>query len=193
MRNGKYVNFTPVPINEYLKKDKISGEYFDGEVYQTIEFEPRIEDLEHLRTFKFEDLTYRGTIEFRSTCTQPVSDSMSAAAFHIGLMEKVEELKKLLESDTVIYSHGCNASELQKMFSRSTLPDFVDKERLKDTLREILDLSADGLKKRGRNEEVFLKPLYERAHTLISPAKSMLNGIENGATLEDYIEKFSLI
>ncbi|MGM9937967.1 MAG: glutamylcysteine synthetase [Candidatus Ornithomonoglobus sp.] len=193
MRNGRYVNFTPIPINEYLKLDKVQGEYFDGEKYQSIEFEPCLEDLEHLRTFKFEDLTYRGTIEFRSMCCQPISDSMTVAAFHIGLLERVQELQGLLNSDNVIYSHGYSASELQRLFSRKTLPDFVDKEKLVQVLLRILDLSASGLKQRGMNEEVFLEPLYERARTLSNPAKKMLDGIAQGKTLEYYIKEYSLV
>ncbi|MGN1115822.1 MAG: glutamylcysteine synthetase, partial [Candidatus Ornithomonoglobus sp.] len=193
MRNGRYINFTPIPINEYLKLDKVQGEYFDGEKYQSIEFEPLIEDLEHLRTFKFEDLTYRGTIEFRSMCCQPISDSMTVAALHIGLLERVQELQGLLNSDNVIYSHGYSASELQRLFSRKALPDFVDKEKLVQVLLRILDLSAAGLKQRGMNEEVFLEPLYERARTLSNPAKKMLDGIEQGKTLEYYIKEYSLV
>lgn len=191
MRSGKYINFTPIPINEYLKLDKIQGEYFDGEQYQSIEFAPCPEDLEYLRTFKFEDLTYRGTIEFRSMCCQPISDCMSIAAFHIGLLERVQELQGLLNSDNVIYSHGYSASELQRMFSKKSLPDFVDKEKLVQLLLRILDLSASGLKQRGMDEEIFLAPLYERARTLSNPAKVMVEGIQNGIPLEHYIKAYS--
>ncbi|MCH5210721.1 MAG: glutamylcysteine synthetase [Oscillospiraceae bacterium] len=193
MRDGKYINFTPVPINEYLKLDSVQGEYFDGTGYKDIEFEPCLEDIDHLRTFKFVDLTYRGTIEFRSMCTQPIADSMSIAAFHIGLLERVSELQGLLNSDNVIYAHGYSASELQRMFARKELPDFVDKEKLTKTLLRILELSESGLKQRNMNEEIFLEPLYERARTLSNPAKNMLEGIENGASLEYYIKEYSLL
>ncbi len=191
MRDGKYVNFEPVPINEYLKRDKIDGEYFDGERYVDIEITPCIEDLEHLRTFKFEDLTYRGTIEFRSTCCQPISDSMCVAAFHIGLLERVQELQGLLDADNVIYSHGYSASELQRMLSKNTLPDFVNKDNLVKVLFRILELSESGLKERGMNEEVFLEPLYERAKNLSNPAKIMLEGLNNGTPPEHYIKEYS--
>ena len=193
MRNGRYVNFEPVPITEYLKLDKISGEYFDGNEYQSIEFEPCLDDLEYLRTFKFEDLTFRGTIEFRSMCCQPICDSMSVAAFHIGLLERVGELHGLLDADNVIYSHGYSAAELQRMLAKKTLPDFIDEQKLTETLLRILDLSASGLKQRGMDEEIFLKPLYERARKLSNPAKEMLTGIENGLSLEHYIKEYSLI
>ncbi|MCH5213226.1 MAG: glutamylcysteine synthetase, partial [Oscillospiraceae bacterium] len=78
-RDGKYINFPPVPVTEYFKKEKITGEYFaDGE-YHSIEIKPELSDLLYLRTFKFEDLTFRGTIEYRSVCCQPISDCMASA------------------------------------------------------------------------------------------------------------------
>ncbi|MFQ9792099.1 MAG: hypothetical protein ACLRX7_01780 [Acutalibacteraceae bacterium] len=43
--------------------------------------------MEYLRSYKFEDLTFRGTIEYRSACCQPVSECMCVAAFHVGLQE----------------------------------------------------------------------------------------------------------
>lgn len=193
MRNGKYVNFTPVPINEYLKLDSVIGEYFDGEKYRAIEIAPDIDDLKYLRTFKFEDLTFRGTIEFRSSCCQPVSDSMTVAAFHIGLLENVPSLKKLLKSDTVIYSHGYSATELQRLFSYRNIPAFADKKLLSQTLVRILELASDGLKNRGHGEEIFLKPLYERAEHLTNPARKMLDGLDKGETIERYIKEYAQI
>lgn len=146
-----------------------------------------------MRTFKFEDLTYRGTIEFRSMCCQPIHDSMTVAAFHIGLLERVQELQGLLNADNVIYSHGYSASELQRLLSKKTLPDFIDKAKLTQVLLRILDLCASGLKQRGMNEEAFLKPLYERAKTLTNPAKRMLDGIAHGKTQEYYIREYSMV
>lgn len=191
MRGGKYVNFTPVPINEYLKLDAVKGEYFDGDKYQEIEITPDISDLKYLRTFKFEDLTFRGTIEFRSSCCQPVSDSMTIAAFHIGLIENVSKLKNLLENDSVIYSHGYSPTELQRIFSCRDIPSFADKKLLSQTLVSILDLASDGLKSRGHGEEIFLNPLYERAKLLTSPARKMVDGLDKGETIEQYINEYA--
>ena len=191
MRDGKYVNFTPVPITDYLKLDSVHGEYYDGSKYVEIDIEPEIGDLEHLRTFKFEDLTYRGTIEFRSSCTQPICDSMCVAAFHIGLLERVSELSGLLSGDTSIYSHGYSAAELQRILSKRALPDFIDKARLSDMLVRILELAESGLRQRGMGEEVFLAPLYERVRTLKNPSAVMVEGLEQGKNIEDYIKLYS--
>ena len=85
MRDGKYIDFTPLTLDDFFSRDSVEGEYFDGEKYQKISFTPEISDLEYLRTFKFEDLTFRGTIEYRSSCCQPLSEALTVAAFHTGL------------------------------------------------------------------------------------------------------------
>lgn len=193
MRNGKYVNFKPVPIAEYFQADIIKGEFYNGTEYQPIEITPCEEDIVHLRSFKFEDLTFRGTIEYRSTCCQPVRDSMTLSAFHIGLTEMLYELKAVLENDDVIYGHGYDATELQKLLSQRDIPTFIDETELKKQLKTILDIASEGLKKRQYGEEKFLEPLYRRAEKLTNPAKEMIDGIEKGKTLNDFIYDYSSI
>lgn len=190
-RDGKYINFPPTPLREYFSSDNIKGEYFENGEYHTIKFEPRIEDLEYLRSFKFQDLTYRGTVEFRSVCEQPVSEIMAVSAFHAGLIENIHELTRLLERDKVIYGHGYTPTELRVMFSRRKLPDFVNRPKLTELLLEVLDLANDGLYKRGFNEKKFLIPLYHRARNLYSPARQILDGLEAGVPIEYYIKEFS--
>lgn len=84
-RDGKYINFSPILFSDYLKLEGIVGEYYENGRYRKILVQPSVYDIEYLRTFKFEDITYRGTIEFRSVCCQPISDSMVVAAFHLGI------------------------------------------------------------------------------------------------------------
>lgn len=91
-RAGKYIHFHPVPIVEYLERDQVEGEYFEDGSCHPVTIHPEPGDIQYLRTYKFEDLTYRGTIEFRSVCCQPFRDAMTVAAFHMGLMTEVEEL-----------------------------------------------------------------------------------------------------
>ena len=193
MREGRYINFKPTEVREFFGLDKVSGEYFDGSAYRRVDFSPEAEDLKYLRTFKFEDLTFRGTIEYRSACCQPIRDVMTVSAFHTGLAERLDELTEVLSCDKVIYSHGYDASELADMFSKRTLPAFTDKAALKEQLRRLLDISAGGLKERGRGEEAFLDVLYERAEHLESPAAKMVKGIENGSGIERFIENYSQI
>lgn len=192
-RDGKYFDFSPVPIREYFKRDKVIGKYYDGQRYRAKALEPRLEDIKYLRTFKLEDLTFRGTVEYRSACCQPIKDSMTIAAFHTGLLEKLPELKELLEKDSVVYGRSQNADRLQHLFSKKVLPDFVDRQKLRGQLIKILSLAEDGLRKRGFGEEVFLSPLFDRAERLSNPAKDMLEGISQGWRLEDYVERYSVL
>lgn len=193
MRNGRYIDFTPIPINEYFSRSSVTGEYYDGECYREITFRPEPQDIEYLRTFKFEDLTYRGTIEYRSTCCQPISDSMTIAAFHLGLSEEISGLKEILDYDKAIYNHGYTASELQKLFSKRDIPSFINRNLLRQQLFNILDLASSGLSKREKDEEKLLEPLYERAEKLTNPAKELVSGLENGKTLEEYIYKYGAL
>lgn len=189
-REGKYINFPPVVLSKYFSSDRIKGEYFDGNRYREITFHPEISDLQYLRSFKFEDLTFRGTVEFRSVCEQPVGEIMASGALHAGLMENIGQLSEILEKDTSIYHNGYNASELRRMFNRRRKADIFDWKKVSTQLLSILELAENGLKKRGYGEEHFLRPLYGRAEKLLSPGRQMAEGMENGKTLEDYIEEY---
>lgn len=191
MRNGRYVNFKPIPVLEYFKSSKITGEFWNGKAYEAITFEPELNDLQHLRTFKFEDLTYRGTIEFRSCCCQPISDSMTVAAFHIGLYEVLDELKILLESDQVLYGHGYTVSELRKTICHGKLPDYINRHELQILVLKVLHLAWKGLNKRGFNEEHFLIPLYDRAIKKTNPALTFLISLQNGVSLNELVRDYA--
>ena len=193
MRGGKYIDFKPIRVCDYFEKSEITGEYFDGSEYREITFEPCESDIDYLRTFKFEDLTFRGTIEYRSSCCQPISDVMTVAAFHTGLNERITALKDILENDKVIYSHGYSPTELQRLFSKRKYPDFAKRSELSEQLLRILSLAEDGLKFRGYGEEILLAPLFERARSLTNPASQMLAGTENGVPMRHFIEKYAAL
>lgn len=189
-REGKYINFPPMTLHRYFSSGKVKGEYFDGTAYREVAFRPELSDLQYLRSFKFEDLTFRGTVEFRSVCEQPVGEIMAAGALHAGLMENLEPLSELLWEDTSIYHHGYNASELRRMFNVRKRPEVFTWREVSAQMLRILGLAEDGLSKRGYGEEHFLTPLYARAEKLLSPARQMVEGLENGKSLEDYIEEY---
>ena len=167
----------------------MSGEYFDGEKYQTIRWTPDLEDLEYLRSFKFVDLTFRGTLELRSACMQPISEAMTVPAFHLGLAGRRKEFAQLLDG-AQIYREGYTPVELRKLFVRRKWPAFADRKEIQDLLVDLVDIAKAGLKDRGYGEEVLLEPLEERAVLMQSPALQMLRGIESGRTIEDYIEEY---
>lgn len=189
-REEKYINFPPIPVMEYFNKSVVRGEYYDNGEYKSIEIQPKIEDLKYLRTFKFEDLTFRGTIEFRSVCCQPIKDVMTVAAFHLGLKERLRELNKILEEDYVLYHHGYTEAELRKMFLKRKLPEFVNEEEVYALAGKIVDLAKQGLLERGYDEEILLEPLYERIKTKTNPAKRLLELKEQGVDLESIILEY---
>ena len=164
MRDGAYINFPSMNLLEYFAQDYVSGEiYCDGE-YRKIDVKPLIRDIKYLRPFKFINLTFRGTVEFRSICTQPIRDSMCVAAFHLGLKDKLDELEEIVSKDNVLYHRGYTAGELRKLLIQDKLPEFINLDCLCDLSREIVDLACDGLEKRGIGESsgAFLYPPLRR-------------------------------
>lgn len=192
-REEKYINFPPVRIMEYFQKAVVQGEYYENGKYRKIDIQPMISDIQYLRTFKFEDLTFRGTIEFRSVCCQPIRDCMTVAAFHVGLKDKVHELDALLKEDHVLYHHGYTASELRRLMNRSELPAFVEEDRLYDLAEKAVDLAAEGLRERGWGEESMLQPLYDRIAARENPARRMLRCRNQGVDLEHMITEYAQI
>ena len=192
-KDGMYLHFKPIVLEDYVQREAVEGTYFDGETWRTHVFTPGIEDIAHLRTFKFEDLTYRGTIEFRSACEQPVSEVFCHAAFHAGLAERTDELAALLEADTALYGHGFTPAELREIFTYRELPYFVDRRAVSDLLTRVVALAEEGLHDRGLGEERYLKPLYDRAARLTNPAREMAAGLARGDAIEDWIERYAAL
>lgn len=192
-KENKYINFAPINIMDYFSRSEIEGEYFDGSSYQSIKFTPEADDINYLRTFKFEDLTYRGTVEFRSVCCQPIKDSMTVAAFHLGIMNNLDKAKEILDNDTVIYHKGYTADELRKILIKKGLPSFIERDKLYLLAEKILDIAYEGLAARGYGEETLLNPLYKRVSEQVTPADKILKAKNNEAALENIIREYSEI
>lgn len=189
MRDGFYINFPSMPLKEYFNSDTIEGEYYCKGNYKNIEFKPSLDDIEYLRAFKFINLTFRGTIEYRSVCTQPIKYSMSVAAFHVGLKHKTKELEKLFFNAPIF--HDCySITELRKLFIKTELPSSIDKDEVYGLAGKVLDLAKDGLKERGLGEEIFLEPLYKNVDERTNPGKRILVSLEEGRSLEEIIKDY---
>ena len=190
MRDGAYINFETINLLEYFNKDSIKGDIYDKKGYRQIEIKPNINDIDYLRAFKFINLTFRGTVEFRSVCTQPISDTMSVAAFHLGLKEKIDELHEFISKDRVIFHKGYTASELRKLLIQDEIPSFINKKKLCELTNNILNIAKDGLNKRGLGEEIFLKPLYNRVKYHTNPGKEMIKSLHDGIKIEKIIKDY---
>ncbi len=185
-RGDKYINFAPVPLRDYLARREIAGEYWDSpsQSHRKCMFTPSPDDVKWLRPFKFEDLTQRGTVEFRSVCEQPVREALASAALHAGLVERLSCLATLLAEDAALYGHGYGAAELRALMNRREWPSFVSRATLTAQLHRILALAESGLAERGFGEERLLAPLWRRADTLTSPAREHLERLERGETID---------
>jgi gamma-glutamylcysteine synthetase len=190
MRENYYINFPTINVLEYFSKESVMGEYLDKGQIKEIEFTPKLEDIEYLRSFKFLDLTYRGTIEYRSSCTQPIKDVMSVGAFQLGLKHNLDKLEKLLNEDDVIYHQGYTATELRKLLIKREIPSFIDEDKLYELLYEVLEISKEGLITRDYGEEKFLESLYQRVEQRSNPARKMLTLLEEGYDIEEIIKDY---
>lgn len=190
MRDGAYINFPSMNLLEYFSKDYVHGEIYCRGKYREIDIKPCVNDIKYLRPFKFINLTFRGTVEFRSICTQPIRDSMSVAAFHLGLKDKLDELEEIMNNDEVLYHNGYTAGELRKLLIQNRVPEFIDEAELCKLTRSIVDLAGEGLGQRGIGEEIFLKPLYERIKNHSNPGMQILESIQNGVNIEELIRDY---
>lgn len=189
VRDGVYINFTSMSLYEYFSKDEITGEYYDSGEYKTIRFTPSLDDIDYVRSFKFIDVTFRGTIEYRSVCTQPIYASMSVPAFHVGLKHKLQEVNEVI-SNSGLYDNAYSPTELRKLFIKKDLPKFISEDKLYDLCKDILDLAFQGLKERNYGEEVFLKPIYENIKNRTNPAKRLLSLLDENISLEEIIKEY---
>lgn len=187
-REGKYLCFAPIEVKSYFICESVAGEYYEHGTYHSYTFKPELSDLKYLRTYKLNDLTYRGTVEFRSTCMQPVSELFAAPAFHAGLLLKYKELDQLLSQSVF---KDADQIQLRDLLNKKTWPKNINLRQLSQVLIDIVKLAKEGLIDRGFHEEHYLDPLYVRARALISPAREIEEGLKLGKTVEDYIYNYS--
>lgn len=190
MRDGAYINFESMNLLDYFAQDYVQGEIYSNDEYRKIDIKPCINDIKYLRPFKFINLTFRGTVEFRSICTQPIRDSMCVAAFHLGLKNQLDELERLIENDDVIYHKGYTAGELRKLLIQEEIPKMFNKKDICKLSKDIVDLAAVGLEDRGIGEEIFLNPLYRRIKNHTNPGKELLGSIRKGVKIEKIINDY---
>ena len=190
MRDGAYINFPSMNLLDYFGSEIVHGEFNYNSNYHKIDIKPNINDIKYLRPFKFINLTFRGTVEFRSICTQPIRDTMCVSAFHLGLKDNLDDLNELIENDDIIYHKGYTANELRKLLIQKDIPKTFNKKDLYKLSKEIVDLSYEGLSKRGIGEEIFLNPLYKRINDNTNPGKETLNSLEKGVEIEKIISDY---
>ena len=151
-REGKSYYFKPIRVEDYLDQKEITAYSADGN--EKI-INPVKEDLKQHRSYQFQDLTARGTVEFRSVCTQPLETTFAPIAFELGLFVELEKLESYLEDSSFFKNEEQDYRKLRKKYSKKILSK-EEKEGIQSFSKDLLDIAEAGLMKRGYGEEKFL-------------------------------------
>ena len=151
-REGKSYYFKPIRVEDYLDQKEIIAYTTDGKEKN---INPVKEDLKQHRSYQFQDLTSRGTVEFRSVCTQPLETTFAPIAFELGLFVQLEKLENYLEHCSFLRNEKQDYRNLRKKYSKKILSK-KEKEKIKTFSKELLEISKSGLLERGYEEEKYL-------------------------------------
>ena len=151
-REEKSYYFKPIRVEDYLDQKEITAYTADGN--EKI-INPVKEDLKQHRSYQFQDLTARGTVEFRSVCTQPLETTFAPIAFELGLFVQLEKLEDYLEDSSFIYNEEQDYRKLRKKYSKKILSK-EEKEAIQSFSKDLIGIARAGLMKRGYKEEKFL-------------------------------------
>ena len=156
-RDDETYYFYPIRAKDYLGTPEIHAFALDG---REILLYPQEKDFQTHRSYQYQDLTTRGTIEFRSVCTQPLNRTFAATAFHLGLLVNLNKLEAYLQSAPFFTTFGRDYKSLRRQFSKKILT--VEEETaIVEFSKELLFLAEEGLEKRGKQEMTYLQPLKE--------------------------------
>ena len=156
-RDGETYYFYPIRAKDYLGTPEIHAFALDG---KEILLYPQEEDFQTHRSYQYQDLTTRGTIEFRSVCTQPLNRTFAATAFHLGLLLNLDKLEDYLQSAPFFTTFGRDYKSLRRQFSKKRLTD-EEETAIVEFSKGLLLLAEEGLDKRGKQEMTYLQPLKE--------------------------------
>ena len=151
-REGKSYYFKPIRVKDYLEQKEIKAYSADGNEKN---IKPTKEDLKQHRSYQFQDLTARGTVELRSVCTQSLETTFAPIAFELGLFVQLEKLENYLKSCTFFEKEKPDYRELRKKYSKKVLSN-EEKEIIQSISRDLIDIARKGLIKRNFGEEKFL-------------------------------------
>ncbi|HFU4519376.1 TPA: gamma-glutamylcysteine synthetase, partial [Streptococcus suis] len=164
VRNSNYYYFRPIALKDYLNEMEIVAYSEKGEMIKLL---PQLEDLNTHRSYHYQELTRRGTVEFRSICAQPFDRTFTPIAFHLGLLTNLKEFENILEKTDFFINFGRNYKNLRKMFSKQYLSEF-EFLQIQKFAEELFNCAYSGLEKRKFGEEKFLEPLKQKLNAKYS-------------------------
>lgn len=154
--------FEPIRAKDYLNKPAIQAWSIHG---KEVSIQPSEDDFQTHRSYQFQDLTTRGTVEFRSVCTQPFSATFVPAALHLGLLVNLEALESILKGTSLFEVFDYDYPRIRCLFLKKKISK-TDLKLILPLTEALLTCAEDGLKNRGFGEEVYLAPLQERLAAL---------------------------
>ena len=156
-RDGQTYYFYPIQVRDYLATPEIQAFDLNGD---EVLIYPQEKDFETHRSYQYQDLTTRGTVEFRSVCTQPLDRTFASAAFHLGLLLNLDKLEAYLETAPFFEAFGRNYKFLRRQFSKKKLTD-EEETAIIEFSKDLLLLAEEGLEMRNKQEMTYLQPLKE--------------------------------
>ena len=156
-RDGQTYYFNPIQARDYLTTPEIQAFTLNGD---EVLIYPQEKDFQTHRSYQYQDLTTRGTIEFRSVCTQPLNRTFAATAFHLGLLLNLNKLEAYLQSAPFFTTFGRDYKALRRQFSKKMLTD-EEETAIVEFSKGLFLLAEEGLEKRGKQEMTYLQPLKE--------------------------------
>ena len=156
-REGKTYYFYPIQARDYLSTPEVQAYALNGD---EIIIYPQEKDFETHRSYQYQDLTTRGTVEFRSVCTQPLDSTFASAAFHLGLLVNLDKLEAYLEIAPFFKEFGRNYKFLRRQFSKKKLTD-EEETAIIEFSKDLVLLAEEGLEMRNKQETTYLQPLKE--------------------------------
>jgi len=157
-RDGETYYFYPIRAKDYLGSPEIHAFALDG---KEILLYPQEKDFQTHRSYQYQDLTTRGTIEFRSVCTQPLDRTFTSAAFHLGLLVHLDKLEAYLRTAPFFTTAGREYKALRRQFSKKKLT-YQEEAAILEFSKDLLILAEEGLKMRNKQEMVYLQPLRDK-------------------------------
>ena len=156
-RGGQTYYFYPIQARDYLATPEIQAFALNGD---EVIIYPQEKDFETHRSYQYQDLTTRGTVEFRSVCTQPLDSTFASAAFHLGLLVNLDKLEAYLEIAPFFKEFGRNYKFLRRQFSKKKLTD-EEETAIIEISKDLLLLAEEGLEMKNKQEMTYLQPLKE--------------------------------
>ena len=157
-RDGETYYFSPILAKDYLSTSRIRAFGINGKEVSIV---PEEKDFSSHRSYQFQDLTTRGTVEFRSVCTQPLDRTFASAAFHLGLLVNLDKLEAYLETAPFFERFGRDYKSLRRQFSKKHLTD-EETAGIVQFSKDLLAIAEQGLKMRDQQEMTYLEPLKEK-------------------------------